>query len=239
MTMHRLRRRLSIAALVIAAALTGCGTTTAVAGHSTVARPSVCAGVTNCHVVASADVDGDGRLDRVGWRQVSPDLAQIRVRTAVGKLLVRSVDVHLWWGGGAWGGAARVDGPAGVELLVGSMQGAHTPMYTMLTYRRGALVIEASPAALSQRWQIDAAYGDYMGWSRHVVAGHATVAETIVSRSEQGTGTSFTGQRVTYVWKVNHWQRTTTTSVFFPTARAASAIGGFHVRGLDTFPGLR
>jgi hypothetical protein len=245
MTMHGLRRTLSIAALVIAAALTGCGTTTAVAGHGTtttvaghdaVAGHAVCVGVSDCHVVASVDVDGDSRPDQVGWRQLSQDQVQIRVRTATGDLLVRRVDVHLWWGGGAWGGAARVDGPAGAELLVGSTQGAHTPMYTMLTYRNGALVAEASPSPLSQRWQIDAAYGDYMGWSRHIVGGHATMSQSIVFRAEGGE--SFAGRRVTYVWDVDHWQRTARASISFPTEKAASAIAGFHVKGLDAFPGL-
>src|SRR6476659_8403446 len=88
MTMHGLQRAFSIAALVIAAALTGCGTTTAVAGHEAVARASVCAQVSDCHVVASVDVDGDGHADQVGWHQVSPDAVQLRVRTATGKLLV-------------------------------------------------------------------------------------------------------------------------------------------------------
>ncbi len=237
MTMHGLHRTLSIAVLVIAAALTGCGTTTAVAGHDAVAHVSVCAGVSRCHVVASADVDGDSRPDQVGWRQLSQDQVQIRVRTATGRLLVHRVDVHLWWGGGAWGGAAPIDGPTGAELLVGSMQGAHTPMYTMLTYRAGALVTEASPSPLSQRWQVDAAYGDYMGWSRHVVDGHATITQRIVVRAEGGA--SFAGNSTTYVWNVNHWQRTTRTAISFPSEKAASSIAGFHVKGLDAFPGLR
>jgi len=236
MSMHGLRRTLSIATLVIAAALTGCGTTTAVAGHDTVARASACANVSHCHVVASVDVDGDGRPDQVGWRQLSQDAVQIRVGTATGKLLVHRVDVHLWWGGGAWGGAARIDGPAGAELLVGSMQGAHTPMYTMLTYRHGALVVEASPSPLSQRWQIDAAWGDYMGWARHIAGGHATMTQSIVFRAEDGD--SFTGNRVTYVWDVDHWQRTARAAISFPSEKSASAMAGFHVKGLDAFPGL-
>lgn len=237
MNMQGLRRTLSIAALVIAAALTGCGNTSAVAGRGTgPAQVSACAGVAACHVVASVDVDGDGRPDQVGWRQISQDLVQIRVRTATGKMLVHGVNVHLWWGGGAWGGAARIDGPAGAELLIGSMQGAHTPMYTMLTYRSGALVVEASPSPLSQRWQVDAAWGDYMGWARHIVAGHAAMTQSIVFRAEHGQ--SFSGTSVRYVWSIDHWQRTTKSSISYPTVKAASAMAGFHVAGLDAFPGL-
>ena len=147
------------------------------------------------------------------------------------------VDVHLWWGGGAWGGAARVDGPAGAELLVGSMQGAHTPMYTMLTYRDGALVVEASPSPLSQRWQVDAAYGDYMGWSRHIVDGHATMTQSIVYRADDGE--SFAGQqrdvrlerRPLAAYDASRRSPS-------PRRRRASAMAGFHVKGLDAFPGL-
>jgi hypothetical protein len=237
MTAQGLRRTLTTAGIVIMTALTGCGTTSALAGRDTPARSSVCADVSNCRVVSSVDVDGDGRPDQVAWRQLSQDAVQIRVRTATGKLLVHRVDVHLWWGGGAWGGAARVDGPAGAELFIGSIQGAHTPMYTMLTYRAGALVVEASPGPLSQHWQIDAAWADYMGWWRHVVNGHAAMTQRIVLRVDGGH--SFAGHSVTYVWNVDHWVRTTRAPIHFPTAKAASAIGGFQVKGLDAFPGLR
>ena len=237
MITHGLKRALSITALVIAAALTGCGSSTAVAGHNTVDRTSVCAQVSDCHVVATVDVDGDHRTDQVGWRQLGQDAVQIRVRTAGGALLLHRVDVQLWFGGGAWGGAARVDGMPGAELLVGSEQGAHTPMYTMLTYRDEALVIESSPSPLSRRWQVDAAYGDYMGWSRTLVDGHAAMTQTIVYRNDDGK--SFTGDSVRYVWKVDRWHRTTRASVSFPTEKGAAAMAGFHVKGLDTFPGLR
>ncbi len=231
-----LLKLLTTLTLAISTALSGTASTASFASRDTVARPSVCADVTDCHVVTSVDVNGDQRLDQVGWRQLSQDYVQIRVRLASGTLLVHRVDVHLWWGGGAWGGAARVDGVPGAELVVGSMQGAHTPMYTMLTYRAGSLIVEQSPSPLSTRWQIDAAWVDYMGWQRHVVDEHAAMTQRIVVRVDGGE--SFRGHRVTYVWNAGHWVRTTKVAISFPTARAASAIAGFHVTGLKAFPGI-
>jgi len=240
--MNGLRRTLSIAALVLAASITGCGTTTALAGHGAATaggpgqRASVCANLASCHLVARIDVDGDGRPDQVGWRRLSKDAVQIRVQTASGVLVGRRVDVHLWWGGGAWGGAAPVDGKRGAELLVGSEQGAHTPMYSMLTYRDGRLVVEASPSPLSRLWQVDAAYGDYMGWHRHFVDGRAVMTQSIVYRKVDGR--SFAGTRVTYRWNADHWVRSGRSAISFPSEKAASSIGGFHVKGLGAFPGL-
>lgn len=80
------------------------------------ARAGVCAGVKHCHRVAIIDVDGDHRADRVGWHQLSKKKVQIRVRTADGELLKRKVGVRRWYGGGAWGGAAWIDGRRGAEL---------------------------------------------------------------------------------------------------------------------------
>ncbi len=163
---------------------------------------------------------------------------QIRVRTAPHQLLTSKVDVTLWWGGGAWGGAAHVDDSSGVELLVGSMQGAHTPMYTMLTYRSGRLVVEKSPSTLSTLWQVDAADGDYMGWWRHTSpSGHVTMTQKIAVRI--GDGSRFRGHDVTYTWASGAWSRTTSSSQTYASGKQAAVIAGFHVSGLAEFPGLK
>jgi hypothetical protein len=236
MTMQGLARLLSSLVLFVTTLFTGAVGTTSPALATAPARSTVCTGISDCRIVATADVDGDRRADRIAWHQVSDDIVQIRVRTAAGATLTHRVNVHFWWGGGAWGGAAYVDDRPGVELLVGSMQGAHTPMYTMLTYRAGALLVERSPSPLGARWQIDAAYGDYLGWWRHRVDGQVAMTQQIAYRAADGT--RFTGRDVTYLRTPTGWSRTTTTRTSYPTERAASAIGGFHVTGLATFPGL-
>ncbi len=239
---HHLIRGLATAAVVSLSALTGCGNSpvspsSAAPGSHDLTGPRVCAAVSDCHVVAAVDVDGDGSADPVGWRQVSDRSVQIRVRTTTEKLLTAPVDVRLWSGGGAWGGASGVDGRPGAELLVGSTQGAHTPMYTMLTYRAGALVVERSPSPLSPLWQVDAAYGDYLGWWRHTLGdGGVAMTQKVAIRS-LGT-TRFQGDNVRYVWSADRWTRTATTAASYPTVRSAAVIGGFHVAGLAAFPGL-
>ena len=204
--------------------------------HTAATARTACAGVSPCRIVARVDVDGDHRADQVGWHQLGDSAAQIRVRTADGALLTHRVDVRLWFGGGAWGGATRIDGEAGAELLVGSNQGAHTPMYTMLTYRSGRLVTERSPAPYGALWQVDAAYGDYMGWQRQLRPGQVAMTQRVAVRVD-GTD-RFTGDDVTYVWSANRWVRSTQAPTTYASERLAARVGGFHVAGLTAFPGL-
>jgi hypothetical protein len=214
-------------------------TTPSVSRHQSHAPAPVCAGVPACHLVATRDVNADGTADQIGWVQLSKTSVQIRVRTAPHHVVTsKKIDVTLWWGGGAWGGATRIDGAAGAEILVGSMQGAHTPMYTMLTFRNGHLVVEKSPSPLSPLWQVDAADGDYMGWWRHVSpSGTVTMTQKIASRI--GSGSRFSGHDVTYTWTKGAWKRTSSIARDYPTGKAASVIAGFHVAGLGAFPGIK
>lgn len=225
-----------ISTAIATAGLVGlAGASVAATSHS--APSSVCAGVSNCQLVAQADVLGDGRLDQIGWRQLSTEVAQVRVLSPSGQMLTRNVDVHFWPGGGAWGGVARVDQVAGVELLIGSEQGAHTPMYTMLTARDGALVVEHSPSPLSWRWQVDAAYGDIMGWARHTLSdGRIAMTQRIAFRSANGV--TFSGHSVTYAWGSGRWSRVSRATTHYSNEGAANAAAGFHVPGLARFPGL-
>lgn len=249
MSSHHLLSSFATAAVVGLTAWAGASTgppttappTQSPAGQQTGTKGSApqqaCGGVSRCHVVATMDVSGDARADQIAWRQVSDRVVQIRVRTATGSLMTASVDVSLWLGGGAFGGAARVDDHAGAEILVGSNQGAHTPMYTMLTVRAGRLVVEKSPSPLDSLWQVDAAYGDYMGWWRHTTGGgQVTMTQKIAIRTPDTD--RFTGHNVTYTWTTDHWARTRTTATSYPTVRLASIVGGFHVAGLEAFPGI-
>ncbi|MGH3359131.1 MAG: hypothetical protein ACRDO7_10035, partial [Nocardioidaceae bacterium] len=151
------------AVLALVASLAPNAAASVAAASDTRAGTGVCAGVQNCHRVAVIDVDGDRRSDRVGWRRLSDTYAQVRVRTADGESLVRKVDVRFWPGGGTWGDAAWIDGRRGAELLAGSVMGAHTPQYTMLTYRKSGLVVERSPGGriVDGRWTIDSALTVY------------------------------------------------------------------------------
>lgn len=202
------------------------------------ARAGVCAGVKKCQRVATVDVDGDRRADRVGWRQLSKKKAQIRVRTADGKLLKRKVGVRQWPGGGAWGGAAWIDGRRGAELLVGSMAGAHAMHYRMLTYRNGRLVGEPSPwhGSIKGRWAVDASARFYAGWDRNVSKrGRVTMTMKVAERNRRGQ--KFTGFNVRYAWRNGHWKHVKRIKRTYANQSQARKIGGWHVGHLNRWPG--
>lgn len=231
--MHTPIRRTLVAASAAAALLWPAGLTATTASAAT---SGVCGKIAHCRVVAHKDVDGDGRRDHVGWVQRSQDVVVIRVRTGDGDLLRRRVDVRFWWGGGAWAGAAAVDGRRGKELLVGSTMGAHTPGYTMLTYRRGRLVVEAPPDGYDH-WYIDAAYSVYAGWWRRIDDnGRVKLVDKLALRD--GAKRTFSGTNTTYVWRNGHWAEKRTLKRHYKNAKAASKIAGFHIRGLARFPGV-
>lgn len=209
-------------------------------GSPAPASNGVCAGVKSCHRVATIDVDGDRRADQVGWHQLDKFRVEIRVRTVKGRTLRHTVNVRYWWKGGEWGGAAWIDGRPGAELLVGSLMGAHTPFYTMLTFRKGHLAVEKSPAVGAygtDRWAIDSSLMAYAGWDRNVgPKGRITMTQRVASRN--GDGVEFKGHDVRYAWTKGHWKQVNRKQHWYKNARKASKIGGWHVWHLERFPGL-
>ena len=231
----------AVAAFVGAAAVIGgtfSGSAVASPSTATDARAGVCAGVKNCHRVAKIDVDGDRRADRVAWRQINKNRVQIRVRTADGKLLKRTVGVRAWPGGGAWGGAAWIDGRRGAELVIGSMAGAHASHYRMLTYRKGRLVGEKSPwhGSIKGRWAVDASARYYNGWDRNV-GKRGRITMTMKSAERNRSGRGFHGFNVRYAWTKGHWKRINRTKQTYKNVRQARKIAGWHVGHLDRWPG--
>ncbi|HLR85604.1 MAG TPA: hypothetical protein VK059_11685 [Nocardioidaceae bacterium] len=233
--------RLTIAAIAATSlALTGMSVVGAAsAGAEDSARAGVCVGVKRCHRVATIDVNGDRRADQVGWQQLNRKQVRIRVRIAGGPVVMRKVYVGLWWPGGQWGDAAWIDGRRGAELLIGSVMGAHTPYYTMLTYRRGRLVVEKSPATGaygSNRWAIDSSLAGYAGWNRHVgKRGRVTITQRIAFPNRAGK--RYSGHDVRYVWRNGDWKRTKRVRRTYPNANRAARIAGWHVGHLQRFPG--
>lgn len=236
-------RKFRLAAVGAATALAVTGAITPGAGAAAAtdrSRTPVCAGVKHCHRVAVIDVDGDHRADRVGWRQLSKKKVQIRVATADGELRTRRVGVRYWYGGGAWGDAAWIDGRAGAELLIGSEMGAHTPQYTMLTYRNHRLVVERSPRGryVEGRWVVDSALNAYVGWHRNVgKGGRITLTYRYAWRDASGKG--FHGHNVRFAWKRGDWRRVNRAARSYRNARQAAKIAGWHVGHLQRWPGLR
>jgi hypothetical protein len=215
------------------AVLAGVTAVAPTAGAETPQR-GACSGVDPCRVVATADVDGDRRADQVGWvTRRAKEKVVIRVATADGERLRKRLDVSLWFGTGAWGGATHIDGRRGVELLIGTLFGAHTPSYTMLTYRHGDLVVERSPA-YGSRWFVDAAYSVYAGWDRDRVEDRVLMRFTVAMRSADD---SFDGSTTTYRWRHGSWKQVRERDRHWASARRAAPVAGWHVHGLERFPG--
>jgi hypothetical protein len=222
-------------AAAVVAALAAAGASLTTPAIATAAPQGVCHGHDRCRAVAAIDVDGDHRPDVVGFQKLPGDrTAVVRVLTASGDRLSRRVDVRGWFGGGRWAGATHIDGAPGAEMLVGSTLGAHTPFYTMLTFRDGRLMVERSPRGDST-WFVDAAATVDFGWWREVSGGRVTMTSRSALRHVHG---AWSGFDVRYRWHADHWQKVDRAKHVYPGPRAASRIWGWHVSGLDREPGL-
>lgn len=217
------------AAVVAAVALSGAPAVMTSAS----AAPGVCSGVKSCKVVAWVDVDGDGRKDQVGLVQSRSNpmghTVTVRVRTAKGRTMKTSH--KAWWYGSAWHGAAKVDGVAGRELVVGKNMGAHLMHFRVITVRRGKLVTLKAPGN-STSWPIDSSYSFNHGWTRSVSKG--TVSMT--SRYAQRRNTSkhdLTTRR--YVWRSGAW-RLASSKKSVVTNSTGGNVGGWRVPGLKRYP---
>lgn len=198
------------------------------------AATGVCSGVSYCTVVSKADVDGDGRADQVGLVQKAKnpfgDKVTIRVRTAKGRTMTSSHDAY--WYGSTWHGAAKVDGVAGHDLVVGTSVGAHLMMFRVLTVRSGKLVTLKAPGN-QYRWFVDSSYSFNEGWTRSVSKGTVSMTYRGAVRIDNSTRHRLVTAR--YTWRSGAWRlaskKTTTVS-----GSVAGQVGGWHVPYLRRFP---
>ena len=230
-----MRGRFWVAAVsgLLTLSLVGCGSATN-ERTATPAEPAtgVCNGVAKCHVVAEADVDGDGVRDQVGFVADSERHVVVHVKTATGDRVSRGLDV-IWFPRGEFYGAAPVDGRAGSELVVGSTMGAHTMWFTTLTMRAGRLV-RLDPPGREDEWMVDGAFSFFAGVERQVENG--TVLVTLRQAGRNGLRQTFTGSDRTYAWAGDGWQHRSTTRTRYSDDKAAGVVGGWHVPGLPRYP---
>jgi hypothetical protein len=181
-------------------------------------------------VVSRKDVTGDGAADVTSYRVLRGDRVRITVRTGDGSPTSRVLDTSMWPGpGGAWLGSAPVDGEAGAELVVGTAQGAHTPLSTVLTMRAGRLRILPNPAGQTPQWWTDAFAGGFAGWTRRVRGDEVRMTFTVVLRV--GDTHRWRGTRDTYVWD-DGWRSAGSRRLVIRGDQAASEVSGWRVRGL-------
>lgn len=199
------------------------------------AATGVCTGVSGCTVVSRADVDGDGRADQVGVVQRGlsspPTKVTVRVRTAKGRTLTTSHEAW-WYGRTTWHGAARMDGRAGYELVVGSSVGAHYMSFTVITYRNGRLTTLRAPGN-AYRWGIDSSYSFNEGWTR-TVSRAGTVAMTR-RHAQRRTESTHILRTKRYIWRSGAWVRTSSRTTVV-SDRTGSTVGGWRVPYLKRYP---
>lgn len=184
--------------------------------------------------VARTDVDGDGDRDAVRYGLLPGDRVRIAVRTGDGTPVHRVLGTELWPGpGGAWHGAAALDGAPGAELFVGTTMGAHTPLFTVLTMRSGQLQVQPNPLG-GREWWVDAFANGYTGWTRSARVDQVRVVARTVFR--QGAGHVWTGQARHFRWDEGRWVRDGQRDLRIRGDRAAAGIGGWHVQGLPRWP---
>lgn len=168
MPVHRILR----AHLVLALALTGPLATAPVAGASPVAAPAARVAVDDRpgHTVSTRDVDGDGERDVVRYVVLDGDRVRISARAGTGTPARAVLDTSLWpRRGGAWRGAAPIDGNTGAELVVGTSRGASARQWTVLTMRHDDLLVQHDPLRSSaSTWTTDAYLNGFTGWTREV-----------------------------------------------------------------------
>jgi hypothetical protein len=183
-------------------------------------------------LVARRDVDGNGDRDRIRYRAIDSDTVRVSVRLSKRKVVRKTLGTRSWPRGDFYG-ATRFDGRRGVELVIGTSLGAHTPWFTILTYRGGRLVVERSPY-FGREWAVDAYANGYAGWYRRIHDGQVHIRLKYASRV--GTSPRFTGRTIRYTWHRGAWDRSGTRRISFPNANQASRIGGWHVKGLPRWP---
>jgi len=229
--------------LTVAAALGSVAVTLGLATPASAASTTVCTGVEGCRVVASGDIDGDGRADQVGIvakniTSSADGTITVRVRTASNKVL-QTTGSDVSWPVGPFHGLAAIDGVPGKEIIVGDFTGAHALQWRVVTYRKGRLVTLPPPPhsslTRSSRWATDGSYSVQLGWSRHVSkTGVVYLKKKEALRKESGHG--HVGKTTVYRWKSGKWVKTSTRKVRYKTDKAAFKIGGWHLRGLAVWP---
>lgn len=216
--------------------LAGCGGSTAEpAATDTAPGPaSACGEAADCAVVDRVDVDGDGLADEVGFVVESDEQVVVRVGTADGRTMRRSLDT-LWFPEGEFFGAAPIDGEPGAEIVVGTTMGAHTMFFTTLTVRGDDLVKLDAPGR-EDEWMIDGAYSFHAGVTRRVVGDEVLV--TLRDAGRVAVQPRFAGRDRTFVWRDGAWQLRSSTPRRYRGERAVARIDGWHVEGLPRMPAL-
>ena len=195
----------------------------------------VCGGQPRCHVVARADVNGDGRLDTVALVRRGADGAEhgsatVRVQTSPSRVgeVTRGT---FQWSGPLWLGAATIDGRPGRELVLGASAGVHARYYWVLAWRNGSLATLRTPER-DRTWGIDSAGSGILGWQRSDADPPGLIRRRVVDPQPSGR---LRGRETTYRWSTSGWSRVSSRVVDRVSERRLGPWFGWHVPGLGLF----
>ncbi len=190
----------------------------------------MCQGVDYCRLVSRADVDGDRRADQVALVEYGDKYTTtrsvVRVRTAYGRTMTRTIDGH-WSGETSWHGSAAIDGRPGYELVIGRHTGAHMKQYAVLTFRNGQLATLKAPGG-AWTWMTDNSYSWCAGWHRTTSNGQVVVTFGFAERDFNQTSGDprYRVKKSKYVWSNGWWKPAgSKTSGWVGGAEAVKVVG--------------
>lgn len=183
------------------------------------------------HVVSHKDVDGDGQGDVVRLDKLGPHRCAVQVTTASGRsarrVLGSDADPCLWHG------AAQMDSRPGVELSVVTLFGASSAWHSILTWRKGELMVEQIPEnpTYQGRWGVDSAVLSSAGWKRVVLHGQVRMVQRVAAGDGQHPHRRWSGVRTVFTFRHGQWVEVSQHHRRW-TGKQARAFSGWHVAGL-------
>lgn len=150
-TRTRMTSTLALAALTPALAV-------GLASPASAAAKDACTGVSHpCAIGSTADMDGDGKRDSVGytWKDGTsgkPGTSTVRLLTAKGRLYTSTGTMHQK--GDPWWGAAKINRRAGNEAVLLDISEKNAATFRVVTFRDGKLRTQRAPRGL-YRWSIN------------------------------------------------------------------------------------
>lgn len=184
-------------------------------------------------VTRRADVDGDGRPDRItlslhSVRNYHPRY-RLTVRTATGRTMTTMVyhwtEFDPWPAKHVFLGTAPVDGIRGNEMLFDVSADGDDETYIVYTVRGGRLQLATSPNAPRRAdWDV---YGAYLGVARGYTFGHVGRNRAVTHHALQLQNGRYVGRSTTYVWSAKGWKKRSSKAVDVAES-AGKLYAGWH-----------
>jgi hypothetical protein len=161
------------------------------------------------------DVNGDGKTDTVTVTALGGTQYELKVVTAKATAAVTFSSTDPLESRSVWGGAARLDGVKGAELIVRTSTPDASGGFAVYTWRKGALVAEAAPASPSSRagwWTGDAQAVRFF-------TSHGRAYVEVAKIASASTNGAHWVKIVRSVWRSGKWVKVSTRSVKLSAAR--------------------